>query len=414
MKRTECINCGSTELYGFLDFGLQPNGNNFLKAEEIAAEPLLPLSVALCKACAQVQQGEVTSAEFLFSAHPYLTGVSRPYVEHFERLAPHLIQTLGLQPGATVLDIGCNDGTLIGIFARHGVRGFGVDPGSQSGLVAAQAGHLVFPVFWDEKSADCLAGLGLQPDLIVSTAAFYHMPYINDWVAGLAKVMGERSAFVAQCVYLGDVVKNGQVDQFYHEHSCLHSVKPLKALFERHGLRLFHVEPIDVQGGSILVFACRQDSPFETRGSVADFLASEAAAGLDQPKTYDRLRQTFESNGEELRALLGGMRARGERVFAIGASLRGVSLLNFMRAPQGSLDRMLEVNDYKIGRFSPGLHTPVVDERTETEEPDAYLVLSWTFRDFFLKKYAAYLKRGGKLIFPVPELEVVSGAGTAR
>jgi hypothetical protein len=214
---------------------------------------------------------------------------------------------------------------------------------------------------------------------------------------------------VAQCVYLGDVVRNGQVDQFYHEHSCLHSVKPLVEVFKRHGLRLFHVEPIDVQGGSILAYACREEGPFETRPSVEAFLAREREEGLADPAAYDRLRQDFERNAAELRDLLAGMRAKGERIFAIGASLRGVSLLNFMGVPRGSIDRMLEVNDYKIGTFSPGLHVPVVDERLETEEPDCYLVLSWTFRDFFIKKYADYLSRGGKMIFPVPRLEVVAG-----
>jgi SAM-dependent methyltransferase len=409
MTKAACINCRSADLYKFLDFGLQPNGNRFLETAEVESEPLLPLSVVLCRSCGQVQQGQVAPPEFLFTDHPYLTGINKPYVEHFERLVPRLIRELSLEPGSTVLDIGCNDGTLLSIFARHGVRGLGMDPGSLSGKVAARNGRVVLPTFWNKRSAAHLAALQLRPELIVSTASFYHMVDLDDWVAGLEISMGERSVFVAQCVYLGDIVRNGQVDQFYHEHSCLHSVRPLTSLFKRHGLRLFHVEPIDVQGGSILVFACRDEAAIATRPSVAEFLEYEREVGLAEPATFDRLRTDFEHNAVELNGLLRALKADGRRISAIGGSLRGITLLNFARVPPDAIDRILEVNEYKIGKLAPGLHIPVVDERMETEEPDSYLVLSWTFREYFIEKYKNYLRRGGSLIFPVPRLEIVDG-----
>lgn len=407
MSRAHCINCSASDLHTFLDFGLQPNGNNFLDKHDIENEPLMPLSVMLCGACGQVQQGDSTSAEFLFSNHPYLTGVSKPYVEHFERMVPRLIETLGLRIGATVMDIGCNDGSLLGIFAKHGIRGIGVDPGAASGKVAARNGHMVLPVFWGEQVAQHVSALKLRPDLIIATAAFYHMEKLNDWVAGLAAVMSKTSVFVAQCVYLGDIVRNGQVDQFYHEHSCIHSVRPLKALFERHGLRLFRVEPIDVQGGSILVYACRIEADHETDPSVEEYLEQERRDGLADLSRYEVLRADFERNARELRDVFEKLNADGKRVFAIGGSLRGVTLLNFAKIPKNSIEKILEVNDYKIGKYSPGLHIPVTDERLETGEPDSYIVLSWTFRDFFIEKYQNFLDKGGSLIFPVPELEVV-------
>src|SRR5262245_58266707 len=119
---------------------MQPNGNRFPWPEEARDEPRFPLVMEVCPACWQVQISEFPSPEFLFTDHPYLSGLNAPIRTHFAWLAPHLISTLGLPPRALVVDIGCNDGTLLAQFAAHGMRTLGVDPGHQPAVFARDAG----------------------------------------------------------------------------------------------------------------------------------------------------------------------------------------------------------------------------------------------------------------------------------
>jgi SAM-dependent methyltransferase len=326
---------------------------------------------------------------------------------HFNQLAARLIERFDLLPRSLVFEIGCNDGTLLDAFARRGQRVLGIDPGVEPGRIAREKGILVFPTYWNEKAGGALRSLALFPDLIVASAVLYHVPDLHAFVAGLRQVMREDTVFVAQCVSLQEVLQQNSFDHFYHEHSCLHAVTPLRRLFHEHGLRLFEVESVAVHGGSFLAYFCLDSASRATAGSVARFLEAEQAAGLNRFETYRAFAERVTRNAENLRRILRQLASEGKRVCGLGAPAKGSTLLNFCRIEPGWVSALVEVNPLKIGRYSPGIHIPIVGESEVRPAPDYYLVLSWTMLDYFKKKYAAFLRAGGRFIVPVPEVTVL-------
>src|SRR5882672_671744 len=161
MKNITCMNCRGPHLQRFLDLGDQPNGNHFPVAADFAKEPSFPFAMAVCTDCWQVQIEEFPSAEFMFSNHPYITGVNMPVVEHFDRMVKSTLAKFPLAPNSLVFDIGANDGTLLNRFRETGMRVLGVDPGRRTGELARQNGISVCETFWDETTASAIHQLNL-------------------------------------------------------------------------------------------------------------------------------------------------------------------------------------------------------------------------------------------------------------
>jgi 2-polyprenyl-3-methyl-5-hydroxy-6-metoxy-1,4-benzoquinol methylase len=414
MRRTRCMNCGASELAEFIDLGEQPNGNNFVSATEKDEEVLFPIAMLVCQSCWQVQIGEFPSQEFLFTNHPYITGANVPIVEHFERLSARIIEKLALAPQSLVVDIGANDGTLLRAFARRGMRTLGVDPGQRTGELARQQGSTVMRTFWNRESGRALRQLGLHPELITATAVFYHLPNLHDFIEGLLEVMRGDAVFVVQCVNTLDLIEKNQFDHFYHEHSCIHAIAPVDQLFRSHGMRILDVEFIDIHGGSFVAYVGLDTHSRATGPSVAAAIAREREHGLDRIETYHEFARRVRANADALVALLHELKGQGKRVFALGAPVKGNTLLNYCQVGPDLVECATEVNQFKIGTLTPGMHIPVVDERTIARQPDYYLILSWNFLDFLIGKYKGFLMNGGKFIVPVPTVRVLGFDATSR
>lgn len=411
MKRSECMVCSGNRLVEFIDLKDQPNGNNFLYADDVANEVIFPLAMMVCEDCWEVQISEFPPQEVLFSDHPYLSGVNAPVVAHFEQLAARVVYKLGLKPNDLVIDVGCNDGTLLKMFARQGLRTLGVDPSERPGQVAREQGMTVFKQFWNGDTGRSLRQLGLKPELITATAVFYHVPDLHDFCLGLTEVMGPDSVFVVQGVNLKDLIEHNEFDHFYHEHSCIHSIGPLTKLFGQHGLRIQDVEFSPIHGGSFILFVVREENPRPTTAAVAAAIEAERAAGLYEIQTYHDFAKRIEHNMAELKALLQELKAAGKIVYALGAPLKGSTTLNYAGIGPELVELVTEVNQFKVGRVTPGTHIPVVDERSLGRVPDYYLVLAWNFLDFLVGKYDTYLAGGGKFIVAVPDVRIVGRGG---
>ncbi len=411
MKNSHCMNCHSPFLERFIDLGSQPNGNVFPSVDELQREQVFPFAMSVCTQCWQVQLEEFPPVDDMFTNHPYVTGVNQPVVAHFEQLVQEIIQKFELPANSLVLDIGANDGTLLSKFRERGMRVLGIDPCVRTSALARAAGITVFEAFWNRESAAALHQLGLRPDLITATAVFYHVDDIHSFIQGLALIMGENTIFCTQCIYLKDLLDKAQFDHFYHEHTMIHAIRPLRDLFARYGLRLLDVDFYPIHGGSFVLYVGREESPFPTSPKIGEAIATELQTGLDRLQTYLTFSARVQQNREALVTLLNQLKRAGKRVFGIGAPLKGSTLLNYYKIGPDLVECLTEINQYKIGRYTPGTHIPIVGENAIEEVPDYYLLLSWNFLDFLIEKYSDYLSCGGKFIVPHPVVKVIGDNG---
>lgn len=404
--------CQSDRLHIFLDLGLQPNGNLFPDEKSKADEVVHPFSMSVCEECWLVQLDDYPPPELLFRDHPYVTGLNVPIVKHFEKLSRHIIQKLDVPAQSLVIDIGANDGTFLDAFRTLGMRTIGVDPGQRTGKLAKAHGITICETFWNQETGRALRSLEVRPRVITATAVFYHIPDLHDFVRGLVEVMDDQTVFVTQCVYLKNVIESVQFDHFYHEHTCIHLIRPLQELFSRHGLRMLDVEFDDVHGGSFILYVAKDSHPLPTSDHIAEAIKAEEHAGLFQLDTYQSFGKKVDENTLDLVNLLTHLNAQGKTVYALGAPVKGSTLLNYSRIGPELVSLAVEVNQFKIGRLTPGTHIPVIDEKEIKSEPDYYLLLAWNFLDHFIRKYEGFLGRGGKFIVPNPRVNIVDATGS--
>ena len=406
-KITQCINCGSSNLERFIDLGDQPNGNHFPSDSTVHNEPRFPFAMCVCKDCWQVQIEQFPSEEFMFLNHPYITGLNQPVVSHFKNLARQIVLKYSLEPNSLVLDIGANDGTLLSEFKELGMRVMGIDPCKNTNSLISEKGIPICKSFFDENSAAALESLNLGIKLITATAVIYHLSDFHGFMRGLAKLVKKDVLFVGQCVYMKDVLEKLQFDHFYHEHIMMHSLTPLKRIFDEYGLRIIDIDFYDIHGGSFAFAVVSKESSFEESPSVSQAINAERAAGLEEIDTYHRFAKGVESNRDELVDLMRQLRQEGKSIYALGAPLKGSTLCNYCGLGTDLIDYAVEVNPFKIGKLTPGTHIPVIAESDVVNQPDYYLVLSWNFLNFFKQKYSDFLRNGGKFIVPHPVVSIL-------
>lgn len=407
MSEPSCLICGGRDMKQVIDLGKQPNGNVFPALHDLGAESTFECIVVVCPHCWLVQLQETPSVEDMFTDHPYISGLNRPVVEHFEYLALRTVEKFSLQEQSLVLDIGANDGTLLSKFQNHRMRVIGIDPCVRACDLARHNGITVMNAFWNTTSARSIIDLGLRPDVITATAVFYHMHDIHDFVRGLEMIMQRDTVFCVQCVYLKDVIEKLQFDHFYHEHTMIHAIAPLERLFSDYGLRIVDIEFTAIHGGSFIMDIVREESPFPSNSIVSQSIKEEREAGLQSFQTYLRFTSRVEKVKQDLLTLLRELRDDGKIVYGLGAPLKGSTLLNYCGIGPDLIALVTEINPNKIGRYTPGSNIPIFSEEEVTEQPDYYLILSWNFLHFFVKKYASYFAKGGRFIVPHPELRIV-------
>ena len=406
-KNTLCINCRSNTLKRFIDLGNQPNGNHFPDQMSKHDEIFFPFAMSVCDECWQVQLEEFPPPEFMFAEHPYITGLNVPVVKHFQTLGVHIVEKFKVKKSSLVIDIGCNDGTFLSVFEDLGLRVLGVDPGQVTGDLCRARGINVCQSFWSKTTGRALKDLNLMPSIITATAVFYHIPDLHDFVEGLREVMDEETVFVTQCVYLKDVIEKNQFDHFYHEHTMIHSLLPLKRLFESHGMRIFDVEFDPIHGGSFILYVGLSSCVYSNTKRLADALVIEENAYLNQLTTYQLFATRVEKNRDDLIKLLKKIKKQGGKIYGLCAPVKGNTLLNYANIGPGLVEKITEINPHKIGKLTPGTHIPIIDEKLLDVQPDYYLILSWNFLDFFIDKYSDYLRSGGKFIVTNPKVKVL-------
>ena len=407
---TRCQISGSTNLQSVLFLGFVPPVNDLQPVGGRAVErSMYPLELLYCPDSHLVQIGCQVDPKILFPPeYPYTSGTTRILRDNFADLFEQCRDRQCVDASSFVIDVGSNDGTLLANFKAGGCRVLGIDPTDRARLANERGIHSL-QAFFSRESARAVAAEYGAASLVTATNVFAHMPDIDEVVAGILDILDETGVFVSESHYLPDLISTLQYDTVYHEHLRYYSLHSLKFLLEKHGLEIFHVKRIPTHGGSIRVFAARKGR-YRVDPSVSKQLEEERRAGLLDLETYRRFAADVRQSKLDLLSLLRDVKARGGRIYGIGAPSRASTLIAYTGLDHEMIDCVLEIRgSHKIGKYIPGTRIPVLEESELFRDPPEYaLLFSWHIAGELMPKLTG---RGykGKYIVPLPSPEIVAG-----
>ena len=404
----KCIVCDRETIEPFLDLGVTALANKFLSSEELSQkEAVYPLRVGFCHTCGHVQLTDIVPPQAMFEDYLYVSSASDTLKAHLYDLSDIVVERYGLVSKDLVVDIGCNDGTLLGGFRRHGMKVLGVDPAANLAKLTRDSGIERYVGFFDSSTAREILDRWGPAAAITATNTFPHIPKLRDFMSGIQTLLAPGGVFVIEAHYLLDLVEQGAFDTIYHEHVSYWAIRPMIRLFDAVGMEVVNVERLPLHHGQIRVFVQRQGDG-KVQPSVAELLALEHSAGIDEFATFQQFARTTYKIKSDLHEKLQALRHAGKRLAGYGAPAKGNTLLSFLEIGPETLAYIADRSALKQGRYTPGSHIPVVaPERLLDEQPDYVLLLAWNFVDEIIEQQAEYRKRGGKFMVPVPEVRII-------
>lgn len=404
-----CRLCGARLNHTFVDLGMSPPCESFLRAEDVdQMEAYFPLKVLVCDTCYLVQLKEYMSPESIFTEYAYFSSYSTSWVAHAKRYCEEVTARFKLGKDSLAVELASNDGYLLQHFLPLGVPVLGIEPAANVARVAIDKGIATRVDFFGVRLARQLVSEGKSADLIVGNNVLAQVPDLNDFVAGMQILLKPEGTITLEFPHVERLIAENQFDTIYHEHFSYFSLVTIAAMALRHGLKLVDVEELTTHGGSLRVFLAHQDSAQPVSGRVDELLARERRHGLTNMSTYAAFGHKAAMAKRDLLAFLISAKNEGKRICGYGAPGKGNTLLNYCAIGPDFLDFTVDRNPYKHGRFTPGMHIPIRPVAAiDDAKPDYILILPWNLKDEIIKQMSHVGAWGARFVVPIPFVTVI-------
>src|SRR5437667_2346712 len=399
-----CRVCHSHELDEVLSLGNQ-YVSDFVDSD--GKSPRAPLELVRCRTCGLVQLKHTFSRTSLYRHYWYKSGISTTMRKALAELASKTCAIANPRPGDLVVDIGCNDGTLLRGYATDGLIRVGFEPAENLVGEARRGTDWVFNEFFNAGSLKKKFG-NRKAKIVTSVAMFYDLENPNDFVADVARILDPNGVWTDQQNYLGSMLQRYGFDSIGNEHLEYYSLANMQALLKMHALEVFDVETNDVNGGSLCTFIGHLGK-HPIAKSVTDLERQEAQLNLDKALTFAKFASEIQKLRNQIREFVVGEVSRGKVVYVYGASNRGNTILQYCGLDHTLVKKAADANPEKWGRRTVGTLIPIVSkEEAREDHPDYFLILPHHFLFEIVQDEQDYLNSGGKLIVPLPRFRIVT------
>ncbi|MDP2246805.1 MAG: class I SAM-dependent methyltransferase [Nitrosomonadales bacterium] len=407
----KCRHCKSELTTTFVDLGSAPPSNAYLTEAQLKApEKWFPLKVMVCDHCWLVQTDDYAGAEELFDAdYAYFSSFSTSWLKHADQYVNEMITRFNLDAGSHVVEVASNDGYLLQYVKAVGIPCLGIEPTESTANAAREKGLEVVEDFFGVALADKLVAAGKQADLTAANNVLAHVPDIDDFVSGFARLLKPQGVATFEFPHLMQLVQNVQFDTIYHEHFSYLSLTAVSTIFAANGLQVFDVQEIPTHGGSLRVFAQRKDTGEQLlTEAVIELLVRERQAGIATHDYYAGFQARTDKIKNDLLEFLIETKRSNKTIIAYGAAAKGNTLLNYAGVRPSLLPLVVDRNPAKQKKFLPGSRISIVSEEAiKAIRPDYILILPWNLREEVQAQLNYAREWGAKFVTAVPKLEVV-------
>jgi len=359
--------------------------------------PRGPLRLLSCTRCGLLQLSRTYDLRQMYGpTYGYKSSTNEAMVEHLCGIAGKLQALVQLEPGDSILDIGCNDGTLLSAFKAVGLHKIGIDPSSSKFELP---NDVQLHVDFFPASKISLPKL----KLITSVAMFYDVHDPLNFMASIEKALTDDGVWFSEQLYAPHMLRNTAYDSICHEHLCYYGFKQIKDMAGKCGLKIIDGEVNDVNGASFQFVAAKTS---------ASYLINEAKLNKLARLEDDMgaLKKSFVGGLAGVKQRIGAFFSKNGSVLGYGASTKGNVLIQHCGITAAQMPFIADRYPWKVGRVTPGSRIPIISEKDARQmNPKHFFVFPWHFRDGIISREWDFLSRGGRLVFPLPRFEIIAG-----
>ena len=366
-----------------------------------------PLVLILCIHCELLQlQHSFNPLEMYGDNYGYRSGLNQSMIEHLKTKVAKLEKKYIIKNNDLVVDIGSNDSTLLKCYSKD-ITKIAVDPTLKKFLKYYDKKTIKISNFFEYSIIKPY--LSKKAKIVTSIAMFYDLEDPNLFVSDIYKILSDDGIWHFEQSYMPMMLQMNSYDTICHEHLEYYSLRVIKKLLQKNGFKIIDVELNQINGGSFAVTAAKKISKIiENKTVIKWILNKEKELKLETFEPFKEFKKNINNHKTQLKNLILQLKNNGKKIIGYGASTKGNVLLQYCNIDSNIIEAIAEINENKFNCFTPGTNIKILSEKNAKKlKPDYMLVLPWHFRESIIKKEKYFLERGGRLIFPLPEIEII-------
>lgn len=404
---TEIIKCPITddsEHITYFDLGEFPLVNNLCDTKEESIDcKRFPLRVNLfTKSNLSVLSHSVNS-ELMFGNYLFKSEVNVPYIKHCERMFDYISGLVKLKKNDSIVDIGGNDGTLLGAFKRMTnikLNYLNIDPSKNLSKLSEEKGIPVLNAYFSLETAK---NIDYKVKIVTSTNVFQHLRDTNSFADGVYHLLEDDGLWLLEFPYWIHDLETNQFDQIYHEHVYYYSVTALQLMMEKHGFKIIRAEKQNIHGGTLRLVMAKQTSNIEADDSLDSIIENEKNYDLEYYKNWGNQVYT---HLDKCKDIIKQLKSEGKNIVAFGAAAKGCIFLNACGITDSEIDFIIDDTDIKQDKYMPGTGIKIVGrEFVNFKKIDYIVVLAHNFADYIIDSFKNDYE--GKFITFLPEIKII-------